>query len=411
VSCVTLVSVMISEPYPKTRVEGAPLRMAVLTGIFPSTPSSFRGNFVLDQVVALQERGCCIAIAVAQAFALPGSDRDRSRKIDLNSYRSMGLSIERYHYLNLPKNKLGPLSAPWMYLQLSNCLAGLIKEVDAQIIHAHNEHHGYVAVRLAKRLGLRSGVTLHGINAPWMFDTRRKGEQLGWTLEHADRVFLVGDAIAAHFSSYVQSRNNFRIVYNGHKLPLDIKPSVRLQRKATWRIIGVANLGETKGFQYVIRALANIEQANPGLMELVIVGGGVHECALRQLTADLQVSKIVYFTGELAHREALAEVAAADIFCLPSSNEAFGLAYVEAMALGKVAIACATQGPEAFITHGKTGFLVDPHSHESVEQVLLEAVSSSQLNEIRKAGQAYVTNNLRWEHNADQVIEAYNELA
>lgn len=395
--------------YPEIQDEGVSLRVLVLTGIFPGTPTSFRGNFVLDQVLALRERGCGIAVAVAQAFVPPGSDRERSRRIDLESYRSMGLNIELIHYLNLPRNGLGQFSAPFIYSQLAHRLASLIKEVDAQIIHAHDEHPGYVAVRLARRLGLRSGITLHGINAPWMFDTNRKREQLGWTLEHADRVFLVGDALASHFSSYVRSTKNFRVVYNGHTVPLDITPSVRLERKAVWRIVGVANLGKTKGFQYLIRALANIELRKPGLMELVIVGRGGHEPVLRDLTADLQLSDIVHFTGELPHREALAEVAAADIFCLPSYNEAFGLAYVEAMALGKLAIACATQGPEAFITHGVTGFLVEPRSHLSVEQVLLEAISSSQLSDIRKAGQKYVINNLRWEQNANRVIEAYSE--
>lgn len=410
-TCATRASGTISGRYPEIQDEGVPLRILVLTGIFPTTPTSFRGNFVLDQVLALRECGCGITVAVAQAFVPPGSDRDRSRRIDLESYGSTGLYIERLHYFSLPKNGLGSLASPFMFFQLCHRLASLIKHVDAQIIHAHDEYPGYVAVRLARRLGLRSGITLHGINSPWMFDTDRKRQQLAWTLEHADRVFLVGDAIASHFSSYVRSTNNFRVVYNGHRIPLDITPSVRLERKARWRLVGVANLGETKGFQYVIRALADIELSKPGLMELVIVGGGVYEPVLRHLTADLRLSHIVHFTGELPHREALAEVAAGDIFCLPSYNEAFGLAYVEAMALGKLAIACATQGPEAFITHGVTGFLVEPRSHLSVEQVLLEAISSSQLSDIRKAGQKYVINNLRWEQNANRVIEAYSEAA
>jgi glycosyltransferase involved in cell wall biosynthesis len=279
-----------------------------------------------------------------------------------------------------------------------------------EIVHTHNEQTGYVGVRLASSLGLKSGVTIHGINSPWMFDTEPKRRQLAWTLEHADRVFLVGPKIVSHFRQYVSSTDNFRVVPNGHQLPESVEPSRRIPRRATWRVVGVGNLGETKGYQFLIQAVAHIERVRPGFMELVIVGKGVYESPLRQLIGELGVGHIVHMAGELNHKEAMSEVAAADIFCLPSFNEAFGLVYVEAMALAKLAIGCRTQGPEAFISDGITGFLVEPRNWESVKETLLKAVDGGKLDTIREAGRAYAAQHLRWEHNAERVIASYREV-
>jgi len=55
-------------------------------------------------------------------------------------------------------------------------------------------------------------------------------------------------------------------------------------------------------------------------------------------------------------------VAAADVFCLPSRYEAFGLAAAEAMALGKPVVAAAAGGPQELVQHERTGLLAEPGS-------------------------------------------------
>jgi glycosyltransferase involved in cell wall biosynthesis len=386
------------------------VRILVVTGIFPTTPKAFRGNFVLDQAMALRDRDCLVWIAVVHPFALPGSARDRSSRINKLAFQQLNLPLHELRYFNLPRNGLGVLAAPFIYGQVAGELKTLAREVRAEVIHSHNEQAGYIGVRLARALGLKSGVTLHGINSPWMFDTGAKQRQLGWTLEHANRVFLVGPNIASHFRQYVTSADNFVIVPNGHRLSQYVLPSERVPRRATWRVVGVGNLFETKGYQYLIKAVGGIERRSPGLMELVIVGGGIYEPNLRCLIDELRVGHIVHMTGELEHADAMSEVAAADIFCLPSFNEAFGLVYVEAMALGKPVIGCRKQGPEAFITDGVNGFLVEPSSSEAVEDILLRIVNSHNLQRVAEAGRAYATEHLRWDHNADKVIKEYHEL-
>ena len=386
------------------------MRVLILTNIFPSDPTWFRGNFVLDQAQSLRDRGCDVSIAVLQAIAPPGSERRRSTKIDVEAYTKLNLHVDEVRYFNLPRNALGVMAAPLIYRQVKRRLRSIAQRFGADVVHSHNEQIGYVGVRLARDLRIPCGVTLHGINAPWMFDTEAKRQQLRWTLENSGWVFLVGPSIVPHFQSYVASAHNFRVVPNGIRVPENISPSQRIRRKRPWRIIGVGVLQEGKGYQFLLRALADIERRTPGLMELVIVGGGAYESALRRLISDLEIGDITYMTGELNHPKALSEVAASDIFCLPSFKEPFGLVYGEAMALGKITIGCRTQGPEMFIRDGVNGFLVEPCDPPSITKVLMSIVSDGGLDKIRETARSYVQQNLQWAQNAERVITAYHEL-
>jgi glycosyltransferase involved in cell wall biosynthesis len=386
------------------------VRILILTGIFPPRPEWFRGNFVLNQALAFRDLDCDVSVIALQAMAPPRSERRRTTQIDAGAYKALKINVEEVRYFNLPRNALGVMSAPLIYHQVKNRLRAIARRTGADVVHSHNEQIGYVGVRLAHELEIPCGVTLHGINAPWMFNTKAKQQQLGWTLENAGRVFLVGLGLEQHFQSYVRSNVNFRVVPNGVRVPENVVPSQRIPRKRPWRIIGVGNLKEPKGYQFLIRALAEIEEGRPGLMELVIVGGGDYEDKLRKLISNLGLDDIVSLTGELQHSDAMNEIAASDIFCLPSFSEAFGLVYAEAMALGKIAVGCRTQGPEMFIRDGVTGFLVEPRDQASIAKVLLWIVSDVALDEIREAGRSYVQRNLQWAQNAGRVITAYREL-
>ena len=91
-------------------------------------------------------------------------------------------------------------------------------------------------------------------------------------------------------------------------------------------IIAVGRLVHYKGFEYAIRAMTRVS----GM--LAIVGTGPLETQLRNLVAELKLTKKVCFLGKV--RDVRPYYAAAKVFVLPSVSraEAFGLVQLEAMA-------------------------------------------------------------------------------
>ena len=83
--------------------------------------------------------------------------------------------------------------------------------------------------------------------------------------------------------------------------------------------------------------------------------------ALERLAAELGLADRVELTGQLDHATALRRARAATLFVMPSVDEAFGVAYVEAMAGGVPAIGVRGEpGPEEIAAAGEGIRLVPP---------------------------------------------------
>lgn len=68
----------------------------------------------------------------------------------------------------------------------------------------------------------------------------------------------------------------------------------------------------------------------------------------------------IVFRGEVDEATLLSAYHAADIFCVPSRFESFGLIYLEAMRAGKPVVACHVGGVPEVVEDGVTGLLVPP---------------------------------------------------
>jgi glycosyltransferase involved in cell wall biosynthesis len=135
------------------------------------------------------------------------------------------------------------------------------------------------------------------------------------------------------------------------------------------RWLAVGRLSHYKGFDVLLRALADVPDAR-----LAIVGDG--ECAdsLRATARDSGVAARVRFAGSVDDATLLAAYAAADAFALPSVNrgEAFGLVLLEAMRarLPVVASAIAGSGIGDVVADGDTALLVPPGDASALASAL-----------------------------------------
>ncbi|ETW98286.1 MAG: hypothetical protein ETSY1_19385 [Candidatus Entotheonella factor] len=113
-----------------------------------------------------------------------------------------------------------------------------------------------------------------------------------------------------------------------------------------------------KGHRELIRILPALKRDVPDV-QLVCAGPGDDRHALQQLARHHGVADAVFFPGyvPLATLQALYQHCYALV--MPSRQEGFGLAYLEAMQYAKPCLGCFHQGAEDVIAHGETGLLVD----------------------------------------------------
>src|SRR5690606_5307126 len=99
-------------------------------------------------------------------------------------------------------------------------------------------------------------------------------------------------------------------------------------------------------------------------LRLVIVGEGPLRDSLERLVETLQLESLVTFAGFSTMPESV--MPAFDVFCLPSTSEALGIALLEAMACGCPVIAAAVGGVPEILTDAACGWLVAPRSSPSL---------------------------------------------
>jgi glycosyltransferase involved in cell wall biosynthesis len=125
-------------------------------------------------------------------------------------------------------------------------------------------------------------------------------------------------------------------------------------------ILSVARQYRRKNTIALLRAMPAI-RATVGDARLRIVGGGPELGHLVRERRALGLEGTVDILGELPGLEALrAEYRRADLFCLPSLQEGFGIAFLEAMASGLAVVACRSAAVPEIVRHGETGLLVPP---------------------------------------------------
>ena len=97
---------------------------------------------------------------------------------------------------------------------------------------------------------------------------------------------------------------------------------------------------------------------------------------------------------------------------MPSIDEAFGVAYVEAMAAGVPAIGCRGEpGPEEIAAAGDGFVLVPPGDIERLSQCIDELLRDQhRLRETGRRAMATVAANFTWEHCGEQTLAAYRDV-
>jgi glycosyltransferase involved in cell wall biosynthesis len=145
--------------------------------------------------------------------------------------------------------------------------------------------------------------------------------------------------------------------------------------KGRFIVLCVCRFYSRKRIHVLLRAAAILRERIPEL-EVRIVGGGPERTQLRRLWHKLRLEKTVCWVGDVTAAQLAAEYNGADVFCLPSVQEGFGIVFLEAMAAGKPIVAARAAAVPEVVRHG---LLVEPESVDALADAIDKLYCDSQM--------------------------------
>lgn len=246
--------------------------------------------------------------------------------------------------------KVFNFSPQWNFYYTCKQLAKLIPDEHA-VIAAHD----WLELGMMSNLGLQNPVVhfLHG-DFDYYYDL---------AIRHAntvDEFIAISPVIKKKLQDRLQSKAS---VINYLRFPV---PEVQYRQKSNDIIrlfYCVRNLTEERKQFKLLPLINQILVQNTVNVSWTIIGGGLSKQEVFNLMGN--VNNISFYQG-LTNEEVIELLPHHDIFILPSLQEGFPVAVVEAMKAGLVPIITDWDGATSeLVKHGKTGFYIEPGNAEN----------------------------------------------
>jgi colanic acid/amylovoran biosynthesis glycosyltransferase len=311
----------------------------------------------------------------------------------LGLHQRSGLSLPKSQFHIVGGNGLGGKlkRARFKLFGPNGQLRSLLAAKNPVLIHAHFGSDGCNAIALARSLRLPLIVTFHGYDVtvddtllPRLYLRRRELLKAQATRFICVSEFIRERAIAKGFPA-----DKMVVHYTGIDVEVFRAQSI-VQRSPV--VLFVGRLVFKKGCEYLIRAMARVQQVRPEA-RLVVIGDGPLREQLECRAAALL--KNFEFLGEQDPDVVRNWMNQAMVFSTPSvvaesgDTEGFGMVFAEAQAMGLPVASFASGGIPEAIADQQTGFLVKERDDEALATKLLLLLNDSDLwARMSQAGQS-----------------------
>lgn len=390
----------------------------MLTQTYPRFTGDTAGTFIQSIAQALVEMGDDVHVlmpwdrALENRESLDGPELHTFRYAPTDALHRLGYS--RTLRADVALKPMAYLLAPAYLAAGARALAKLARRLKADVVNAHWLVPNGVVADLARVKPLV--VSLHGSDV-YLAERRLYLRLAVRSLRHS-RVLtgcsqdLVDRALAIHPVEHARC-----IPYGVDPQKFDGSspeaPELRSRLNVAGDeclILAVGRIVPKKGFDVLVEALARLEPAG---WRAVIVGAGEH-ARLERRAEELGLIDRVEFPGEVAHDELAAYYAAADVFVMPSVQDAAGNidglpnVVLEAMASGRAIVASRIAGIPAVIIDGETGLLVPERDSVRLADSIRQLIDRpDERRELGRRARLKTEAELTWKASATRYREAY----
>jgi N-acetyl-alpha-D-glucosaminyl L-malate synthase BshA len=328
-----------------------------------------------------------VATELAKSLAARGHDvhvLSTDPPFRLGGYQP-GLTFHRVHTPAYPLFR-----EPQYILALASRIVHVAREVGLDILHAHYAVPHATAAYLAKQILSRSEpehvprviTTLHGTDITLVGSDHSYAETVAFSIDESDGVTAVSESLRQDTYRALAVRNPITVIPNFldcdvyHRTP---EPALRARycpAGCEKLVIHVSNFRPVKRVSSVVEIFARIIAKVRA--RLLLVGDGPDLAAALDTAKALGVAKHVEALGE--QDEIIPLLSVSDVFLLPSAQESFGLAALEAMACEVPVVASRVGGLHEVIDHGVTGFLHQPADIQGMAESAIALLTDDELH-------------------------------
>ena len=391
------------------------MNVCVVAEYYPRRRDPVLGVWAHEQALAARAAGAEVRV-LALERPLPPVRTVRSPRRAIGAVRAVasqprrerrdGIDVELVRFLAPPRARSYLHWDRWARRPLERALARLERDWPIDVVHAHYALPAGGAARgWAAAHGKPLMVSVHGgdVHGPLLAGSDARA-RIGDVLRSAAAVLCNSSDTLRRAQALAGGAMNGRVVTLGARAPAD---APRKHERPT-----VCTLGHViarKRHADVARALATAQKRVPGL-RWVVIGDGPERRRHEALTAEAGVR--AEWLGQLDHDAALEQLARCHLMALPSVDEAFGVAYVEALACGVPAIGCRGEGgPDEIAATGEGMLLVPREDADALATTIAELLSDpARLEQLSAAARRTAAEHFSWDACGQATVAAYREV-
>jgi N-acetyl-alpha-D-glucosaminyl L-malate synthase BshA len=270
--------------------------------------------------------------------------------------------------------------------ELTSKMVDVVKYEKLDLLHVHYAIPHASAAFMAREILRSQGIsipfitTLHGTDITLVGKDPSFEPVITFCINQSDAVTAVSESLRQSTYEHFATTREIHVIPN-FVVPADAESAAYKQMRCKYAapdekiLCHVSNFRKVKRVEDVVAVFAKVNEKVPS--KLILVGDGPERYSIEKLCREYGICDRVIFIGKVRDTAHVLEIA--DIFLLPSETESFGLAALEAMAVGVPVISSNAGGIPEVNEHGVTGYLSNVGDIEDMVQNTLAILSTEHM--------------------------------
>ena len=266
--------------------------------------------------------------------------------------------------------------------ELTSKMVDVVRYEKLDLLHVHYAIPHASAAYLARQILRSQGInipfitTLHGTDITLVGKDPSFEPVITFCINESDAVTAVSESLRASTYEHFDTKREIHVIPN-FIVPSDEQDASYKQMRCKYAspdekiLCHVSNFRKVKRVEDVVAIFAKVNKELPA--RLILVGDGPERYTIEKLCREYGLCDRVTFIGKVRDTSHVLQIA--DLFLLPSETESFGLAALEAMAVGVPVISSNAGGIPEVNLHGITGYLSDVGDVEDMAKNALRILS------------------------------------